>query len=97
MDPLEHVIPTDLEKPVPILLWDPLEVVLALCLMGFGVIAHLWVFGMLAGAGVLIGSRYLKRGSKQGAMQHYLWSLGLQLDKSLARMFAPAWTNDLIE
>lgn len=97
MDPTEHVIPTDIEKPVPLLFWEPLEFVLSLCLMGFGIIAHLWVLGMASAAAVLIGSRYLKRGAKQGAMQHYLWSLGLQLDKPLSRMFPPAWKNDFTE
>lgn len=97
MEEQSHVVPYDLEAPIPIMFWEPLEFVLAICLMGFGIIAHLWVFGLLAGAGVLLGSRYLKRGAKRGAMQHFLWAHGLQLDSGLAKKFKPAWLNDFIE
>lgn len=93
----KHVMPFDLEAPIPIMFWEPLEFILAICLMGFGIIAHVWVIGLLAGAGVLIGSRYLKRGSKRGAMQHFLWGHGLQLDTPLNKKFKPAWLNDYIE
>lgn len=92
-----HVVPYDLEAPIPIMFWEPLEFILAICLMGFGIIAHVWIFGLLAGAGVLIGSRYLKRGSKRGAMQHYMWAHGLQLDPALVKKFKPAWLNDYIQ
>lgn len=90
-------MPYDLEAPIPIMFWEPLEFILAICLMGFGIIAHLWVFGLVAGAGVLIGSRYLKRGSKRGAMQHFLWAHGLQADAALVKKFKPAWLNDYIQ
>ena len=97
MDHESHVVPEGLEAPIPIMFWDPLEFVLALTLMGFGIIMHLWVFGMVASAGVLMGSRYLKRGAKRGTMQHFLWALGLQMDSPLAKKFKPAWLNDFIE
>jgi hypothetical protein len=77
--------------------WDPLEFVLAITLIGFGIISRLWVLGLVAGIGVLYGARYLKRGSKRGAMQHFLWSHGLQMDAPLAKMFKPAWLNDFVE
>jgi hypothetical protein len=93
----DHVVPFDLEAPIPIMFWEPLEFILAVCLMGFGIIAHMWVFGLVAGAGVLVGSRYLKRGAKRGAMQHYLWAHGLQLDPALVKKFKPAWLNDYIQ
>lgn len=97
MSDQSHVVPFDIELPVPIMFWDPLEFILAITLMGFGIIAHLWIFGVLGGAGVLIGSRYLKRGAKRGAMQHFLWAHGLQLDPSLSKLFKPSWLNDFIE
>lgn len=93
----KHVMPYDLEAPIPIMFWEPLEFILAICLMGFGIVAHVWVIGLLGGAGVLIGSRYLKRGAKRGAMQHFLWGHGLQLDNPLNKKFKPAWLNDYIE
>lgn len=90
----DHEVPFDIELPTPILLWTPLEFILAISLMGFGLIANVWVLGLLAGAFVLIGARYLKRGSKAGAMQHFLWALGLQMDVPLSTKFPPAWRND---
>ena len=97
MDQQSHMVPFDLEAPVPIMFWDPLEFVLSLSLMGFGMISNLWFLGMIAGVGVLFGARYLKRGAKRGAMQHFMWAHGLQLDPSLSKMFKPAWLNDFIE
>lgn len=92
-----HQMPFDLEAPIPIMFWDPLEFVLAITLMGFGIIAHAWMLGCLGGAGVLIGSRYLKRGAKRGAMQHFMWAHGLQLDSALVKKFKPSWLNDFNE
>jgi hypothetical protein len=97
MDHEAHAVPFDLEAPIPIMFWDPLEFTIALCFMGFGIISHLWVFGLIAGGGVLFGARYLKRGSKRGAMQHFLWAHGLQLDSALKGRFKPAWLNDFTE
>lgn len=96
-DPQSHVVPHQLEDPIPIMFWDPLEFVLAISLMGFGTIMNMWMAGMAAGMGVLLGSRYLKRGAKRGAMQHMLWSMGLQLDKPIAKRFPPAWVNEFVE
>jgi hypothetical protein len=92
-----HNIPFDLEAPVPIMFWEPLEFTLAVTLMGFGIISSLWIFGCLAATGVLIGSRYLKRGAKRGAMQHFMWAHGLQVDVALTSKFKPAWLNDFIQ
>lgn len=97
MDHDSHLLPFDLESPVPIMFWEPLEFILAICLMGFGIISHLWIFGLISGIGVLIGARYLKRGSKRGAMQHFMWAYGLQLDNSLKSRFKPSWLNDFTE
>lgn len=97
MDQQSHVIPYDLEAPTPVMFWDPLEFTLAVVFMGFGIIAKMWFFGMLAGAAVLMGSRYLKRGAKRGAMQHMLWALGLQVDQPLLKRFPPSWVNDFIQ
>lgn len=96
-DQQSHVVPHNLEDPIPILFWQPLEFTLALSLMGFGTIMNLWVVGMVAGTAVLIWSRYLKRGAKKGAMQHLLWSYGLPLDKPISRRFLPSWVNEFIE
>jgi hypothetical protein len=77
--------------------WEPLEFVFAILLMGFGIISHLWVLGAAGSVGVLFGARYLKRGAKKGAMQHFIWALGLNLDPALSKKFLPAWVNDFTE
>jgi len=97
MSDAAHVIPVDVEAPVPIMFWDPMEFIMAVSMMGFGMVMNLWILGMIGGVGILIGSRYLKRGSKRGAMQHLLWSMGLTLDRPLANKFPPAWDKDFIE
>jgi hypothetical protein len=97
MDQQAHIVAFDIEAPIPIMFWEPLEFVMALSFMGFGIVSNLWILGMVAGTGILIGSRYLKRGSKRGAMQHYMWSLGLQLDQALSKIFKPSWINEFIE
>lgn len=97
IDTQSHTVPHQLEDPIPIMFWSPLEFVLAISLMGFGTILNLWVAGMAAGLTVLLGSRYLKRGAKRGAMQHMLWAMGLQLDKALTKRLPPAWINEFTE
>lgn len=97
MSDASHNIPYDIEAPVPILFFDPLEFTLAIVSLGFGVIFHVFPLGILAAVGVLMGSRYLKRGAKRGATQHFLWSRGLQLDAALTSRFKPAWVNDFTE
>lgn len=97
MDQESHLMPFDLESPIPIMFWDPLEFVFAISFMGFGIISKLWIIGLLGGAAVLLGSRYLKRGAKRGAMQHFLWAHGLQMDPALTKKFKPAWLNDFVE
>jgi hypothetical protein len=97
MDEQSHQMPFDIEAPVPIMFWDPLEFIVAVTLIGFGIITKAWIFGVAGGTAVLMGSRYLKRGTKRGAMQHFLWGHGLQMDPALTKKFKPAWLNDFIE
>lgn len=92
-----HTVPYDIEAPIPIMFWEPLEFVLALTLMGFGIISGLWLIGVAGSVGVLMGAKYLKRGAKRGSMQHFLWAHGLQLDIAMKRAFKPAWLNEYTE
>ena len=97
MDEQAHIVAFDIEAPTPIMFWEPLEFVMAITFFGFGIISNLWVLGMVSGTAILIGSRYLKRGAKRGAMQHYMWGLGLQVDPALSKIFKPSWINEFIE
>lgn len=97
MDQQSHAFASGIEAPIPIMFWEPMEFVMAISLMGFGIVINLWMFGTVAGMGVLLGSRYLKRGAKPGATQHLLWSLGLLLDQPLKTRFPAPWKRDFTE
>lgn len=92
-----HKTVKDIDKPIPILFWEPLDFTIAISMIGFGLLFNMWVIGMLAGAAVLVGAQKLRRGAKPGAVQHWLWSMGLQLDGILKAYFPPAWSNDFYE
>lgn len=96
-DAQSHMVPHKLEDPIPIMFWSPMEFTLAISFMGFGLVMNMWPVGMGLGAGVLLGSRYLARGAKRGAVQHLLYSLGLRIDNSLTQQFPAPWTNDFIQ
>ena len=70
---------------------------MSFALLGIGLVFGMWVIGIIGCFAVLIGSRYLRRGMKRGAVQHFLWSLGLPADKALSARFPPVWSNDLVE
>lgn len=97
MDEQSHQVPFGIEAPVPIMFWDPLEFTLAVISLGFGVISGMWMLGVICCGLVLVGSKRLKRGQKAGAMQHMLWSYGLQIDPLLKKAYKPSWINDFIE
>lgn len=92
-----HRTVKDIDKPIPILFWDPLDFTIAISMIGFGLLFNMWAIGMLAGAAVLVGAQKLRRGAKPGAVQHWLWSMGLQLDTVLIAYFPPSWENDFYE
>jgi hypothetical protein len=56
-----------------------------------------WILGLVGATLVLMLSRKLKRGAKRGAVQHWIWRMGLQVDPALAKKFPPACHNELIE
>lgn len=97
MDEQSHQVPFGIEAPVPVMFWDPLEFVLAVVSLGFGVISGMWMLGVFACSLVLWSAKRLKRGQKQGAMQHLLWAYGLQIDPLLMKSYKPSWLNDFIE
>lgn len=96
-DQESHCIPYDIEAPTPVMFWEPLEFIMAVSFMGLGIVMNAFILGVVMGTGVLVGARYLKRGAKRGAMQHFLWAIGLQLDVNLSKKFKPSWLNDFIE
>lgn len=96
-DPQAHHVPRDVDAPVPVMFWDPVEFVIAISVLGFGMLMNLWVLGGIGAVGVLMGSQKLKRGAKRGAVQHFLWRTGLLIDPSLKKKFPAPWENEYIE
>lgn len=84
-----HTIPRGLDRPVPILLWEPTEFVVAILLLGVGVILKMLVIGVGGAAGVMYYSSKVKRRGKRGMGMHLLWRLGFVADKGLKK-YAPA-------
>lgn len=81
-----HRVPRDLDAPVPIFFWEPVEFIGAVSLMGFGIILHELLFGVGAAVLVLYVSKKLKRGgAKKGQPMHILYQKGFPIDSTLKK------------
>jgi len=92
-----HKVAQEVDAPVPILFWDPIEFIIAIAVMGFGMLLNMWMLGALGAMAVLYFSNKLKRGAKRGAVQHWLWSVGMQIDPFLKNKFPAPWKKEFIE
>lgn len=89
-------IPLTADNPVPIMFWEPVDFVAGISIFGMGVALHMFLFGAVAGFAVLTLASKLRQGAKRGAAQHWLWFMGINIDRALARMKLKAWNNDFI-
>lgn len=89
-------IPLSSDNPVPILFWEPGDFIAALSIFGMGVTLKLFMFGLVGGALTLMIASRLRQGAKRGAAQHWLWFMGLNVDRALKRMKMRAWDSDFI-
>lgn len=81
-----HRVPRDLDAPVPIFFWEPVEVVGAIASFGFGVILHVFLLGVITGLVLLYISKKLKNGSgKKGQSMHLLYRGGFPIDSTLKK------------
>lgn len=80
-----HTIPRGLDRPVPILFWDPVEFIMAVILLGVGVILKMLLVGFGGAAVVMIYSSKVKRRGKRGTGIHALWRLGFPMDSALKK------------
>lgn len=80
----------DLDTPVPIFSWDPIEVIAAVLLVGVGFVIRMELFGFLSAYILLKVSKHLKKGAKRGQMQHLLWRVGLEMDPLMKKKGLPA-------
>lgn len=97
MNTANHTVPVGVEKPVPVFVWEPVEFVFSMAVLGFGMVTDAWPLGFIGAGGILIGTLYLRRGAKKGAVQHMLWSHGLAIDPCLTRFFPGPERNDFFE
>lgn len=89
-------IPLSADHPVPIMFWDPVDFIAGIAVFGMGVALNLFLFGMIGGVVTLMIATRLRKGAKRGAAQHWLWYMGLGVDRSLARMDLHATNSDFI-
>lgn len=89
-------IPMTTDNPVPILFWEPVDFIAGLAMFGMGVALHMFLFGLVGGIATLMIASKLRQGAKRGAAQHWLWFMGMNLDRALSRMKLRAWDNDFI-
>lgn len=90
-------IPLMADNPVPILFWEPVDFIAGMSIFGMGVALHLFAFGAIGGAVTLMIASKLRQGAKRGAAQHWLWYMGLNIDRAIGRMKLRSWDNDFCE
>jgi len=89
-------IPLTADNAVPILFWEPVDFIAGMSVFGMGVALKMFLFGVIAGAATLMIASKLRKGAKRGAAQHWLWAMGLNIDKGMTRMKLRSWDNDFI-
>lgn len=89
-------IPLTADNPVPILFWEPVDFIAGMSIFGMGVALHMFLFGAVGGAVTLMVASKLRQGAKRGAAQHWLWFMGMNIDRALNRMKLRAWDSDFI-
>lgn len=89
-------IPLSSDNPVPIMFWEPVDFIAGLSIFGMGVALNLFLFGMIGAVLTLMIATKLRQGAKRGAAQHWLWYMGMNIDKGLGRLKLRAWDSDFI-
>lgn len=89
-------IPLMIDNPVPIMFWEPVDFIAGMSVFGMGVALNLFAFGAIGGAITLMIATKLRQGAKRGAAQHWLWFMGLNIDRGLHRMKLKASHNDFM-
>ncbi len=89
-------IPLTADNSVPILFWEPVDFIAGMSIFGMGVALHMFLFGAVGGALTLMVASKLRQGAKRGAAQHWLWYMGMNIDRALNRMKLRAWDSDFI-
>lgn len=89
-------IPMTADNPVPIMFWEPVDFIAGMSIFGMGVALGMFMFGVVGGVATLMVASKLRQGAKRGAAQHWLWYMGMNIDRALARLKLRAWDSDFI-
>lgn len=89
-------IPLTADNAVPILFWDPIDFIAGVSVFGTFVAMHQFLLGAVGGTLTLMAASRLRQGAKRGAAQHWLWFMGMNIDRALWRMKLRSWDNDFI-
>lgn len=92
-----RTIQTRADEPIPFLLWEPVEFIVAISLLGVFMALNMWMIGFAVCVVILWLSNEMKKGAKRGAAQHMLWVVGTNIDRSLPVRFPASWVNEFIE
>lgn len=94
----KHLVPRDLDAPVPIMFWEPVEVIGALSIVGFMIMFHQLLLGFaLAAVFLWITKKLKKRSAKAGLAMHMLHAQGVPIDGSLHKHMPPARLPEFID
>lgn len=89
-------IPLTADNAVPIMFWEPVDFIAGLSIFGMGVALKMFLLGAIGAVITLTIASKLRQGAKRGAAQHWLWYMGLSIDRALGRTKLHAWDNDFI-
>lgn len=81
-------IPQDVDAPIPIFMWEITEVIVAIMVIGVGLIMRLFIPSIFVAIFLMMMAKKMRAGQKRGQVQHVLWRMGLKLDPLLGK-YAP--------
>jgi hypothetical protein len=85
-----HRFVEDLDSPVPLLFWDPSEVMLSSLPLGLGIILTMLPLGLLGMVLTLLLVRRLRGGNKRGMVFHRIWRSGFWGDALVDKQPRPS-------
>lgn len=88
--------PVSVDNSVPILFWDPVDFIGAMSIFGMFIAFNMFFLGAVLAVFVLMIASRLRQGAKRGAAQHWLWHMGVSVDRALDRAKLKSWHNDFL-
>ncbi len=82
-------IPQDVDAPIPIFMWEITEVIVAIMVIGVGLIMRLFIPSIFVAIFLMMMAKRMRAGQKRGQVQRFLWRMGLKLDSLLGKYAPP--------